>query len=367
MLGGNGSKSSEGSENDILFIAAGVFIMFALIYYFFHNQIITGLFFIKYYELSIIKFFLPATGGVDAIIKYGYEHPQVVNLHELVLVADLVGNWLKYPLAVISAILAVVLYFSHPSRLYTDIEKMETLSSKMADYFPAIKVVQDIDLIKTSIDSGPWAMALTPVEWMKKHKLLYRDAASKSIKVDRLRAKLAFTSQLGPQWRGVEYLNNYERAIFAALAAFVNYDRKRGEEFLEQMAASATQANLKTMSLDFNGVDELIKKYGHSTAVKTIVSEHAYVYTVFARMLTQARSTGIVANSLYLWLKPIDRCLWYVLNSVGRKAVFVEVGGVYAHFKAECELKMPIKQPLVEEAVNGLEEVLKIKIIRDIA
>ncbi len=53
-----------------------------------------------------------------------------------------------------------------------------------------------------------------------------------------------------------------------------------------------------------------------------------------------ARGTrdGVQASADFLWLKPIDRRLWYMLNTVGRQTPFAEVAGPYAHWLAEREM-----------------------------
>ncbi len=366
MSGSGGPRQGEGSELDILLIAGAVLFVTWILYFFFHNQIVHVLFFIKYWELNLLNFFMPSLASVDRAVRYGYQHPDTVSFHQLMGVSRQVGDLLRYPFALISIILAGVLYHTHPDKLYNEVEQMPTLAKKMVKNFPAIQVVQGLDLINTPIDEGPWAMGQTPIEWAMQHKLLSRDSQTKQVVVDRLRAKLIFSQQLGPRWKGLDFLSLYEKAIFAALAAFINYDRERGEGYLEQLAHSATPEHLKTLDLNWTGIDDLLNRYADTPAVRAVVSGHAYVYTVFAAMLKAARTSGTVANSLYLWLKPTNRRLWYVLNSVGRKAMFVEVGGVFAHFLSEVQLKMAIAQPMVEEAVNGLEEAVKIRVIKGI-
>lgn len=76
-------------------------------------------------------------------------------------------------------------------------------------------------------------------------------------------------------------------------------------------------------------------------------------------MLHGARADGVQASSDFLWLKPIDRRMWYVLNTVGRQTPFVEAAGVFAHWRAEKEMGKRIVVPMVEEATNALELALK--------
>jgi intracellular multiplication protein IcmP len=89
------------------------------------------------------------------------------------------------------------------------------------------------------------------------------------------------------------------------------------------------------------------------------VQSHAYVLTVMAAMLVGARDDGVQSSADFLWLKPVDRKLWYMLNTVGRQTPFAEVAGVYAHWLAEKEAGKRMLVPMVEEATKALEIALK--------
>ena len=62
-----------------------------------------------------------------------------------------------------------------------------------------------------------------------------------------------------------------------------------------------------------------------------------------------------LASAEFLWLKPLDRKLWYFLNTVGRQTPVPEVAGVFAHWVAEIRIKRPLQVPVVDQAVKGLE------------
>ena len=80
---------------------------------------------------------------------------------------------------------------------------------------------------------------------------------------------------------------------------------------------------------------------------------------MMASLLRRARFYGVLPTAEFLWLKPIDRRLWYMLNSVGRQTPFTEVAGPFAHWLAETELTRPCLVPIIDEAVNALEGAIK--------
>ncbi len=355
----------DGQEMNIIYLAVGVIALFLIFGYVFYAQLVQAIFFVKFNELKFISFFVRST-DIQGVINWGSQIPyQKVKINDLEGLFEVVGFYLKYPLSLIGLGLGIFLMLRHPDKGYNTIETMETLRGKMTPVYPAITVVQDQKVDQQSIEQGPWAMGLTPIEFAKKNKLLYRDVSG-AIKVDGLRAKAVFAGQLGPLWTGIKNLPPHQKALFAVLATYVNYERKTADKLLEQMAGSATLSNVKAGKVNYSGIDEVLKRFGTSPSVKQIISHHAHVYTIFAELLTTARKTGIVANSLYLWLKPLDRPLWYVLNNVGRKAVFTETAAVHAHWLAERELGYAIKTPMIDPVIAGLEEAVASRIIKDI-
>ena len=79
----------------------------------------------------------------------------------------------------------------------------------------------------------------------------------------------------------------------------------------------------------------------------------------FASFLSASRDDGVVPSSEFLWLKPLDRRLWYMLNSVGRQTPFAEVGGPFAHWLAEKSMGRRLIAPMIDEAIKALEIAVK--------
>ena len=116
-----------------------------------------------------------------------------------------------------------------------------------------------------------------------------------------------------------------------------------------QMARTAADGKL-----DCSGADELWKKHSKAKRVQTITEGHAYEFTAFISALLFSREDGVMASSDFLWVKPIDRRLWYVLNHTGRQTPGVEVGGIFCHWNYEMALKRALSAPRVDTAVLAL-------------
>ena len=366
MQGGSGGGQGQQNESDqTMWMGIGIAVFACVIFFVFHSQILTVLLWIKYIELKLISLFIVDQNYAGLANWVNHANPNRVSLDTLKLLSMEVGNTIKYPCIFICFLFLAFLWYQHPDSGFRDIENMNTLSNKVRKSFPAINIVHGFDLTKTPVDEGPWAMGMTPIEFAKHHQLIHRDPNTEKIIMDQFKAKLLFTEQLGALWQGTAALAPHEKALFAIFAAFINYKREEAEGKLEEIARSITPALLKSKKINFP-IHGLLKKYAESKSVLAITERHAYIGTIFVEMLTQARSSGIVLNSLYLWVKPIDRTLWYTLNNVGRKAVFTEASGIQAHWLAEKRLGFPIRQPMIDEAVNALDEAIQSRIIRDL-
>jgi len=88
-----------------------------------------------------------------------------------------------------------------------------------------------------------------------------------------------------------------------------------------------------------------------------------FANTYLFKMLDFARERGIVTTAEFIWLRPIDRTLFYALNNCGRHnpknaTGFVEGAGVVAHAQAEYAHGDALPFPVIEEAVIGLSDAL---------
>ncbi len=364
--GGGGQDNSAG----ILWGVAAAFAAVGVIWFGFKTQIISFYLTIKLYELNFISFianYLPINTSsfarVKEVIAYAKAYPAKISYNDLLMIGDSVGNWFRIPLLLIFIILAIVVYFSNTTRVYKHIYNMKDLAKFEKINWPQITPVVGLDLIKTDIDKGPWAMAMTPMQFCKRFKLLQEVRAQRQegvrtrdridVVLKRGDANKVFALQLGPAWQDVNKLPMHAKALFAVFAARINADSKAAAELLAKMSESAGRKFDEAM------IDALLKKHENTKLVQQIIQSHAYVSTVMAAMLLGARDDGVQASADFLWLKPMDRRLWYTLNTVGRQTPFIEVGGIFAHWIAEKEAGRKLLVPMVEEATNALELALK--------
>lgn len=358
--GGGGGDNSMG----IVWVITAIFVFGGIVWVSFKKTIIHYYFLLKLAEIYLISYFTHSLDDVRSTIVNA--DTATTTLKDVMLVGTAVGDYLRIPIIIIILILCVWVYFANTVRTFRRTYDMASLLRAEQVNWPQVSPVTKLDLIKTDIDKGPWAMAMTPMQFCKRFQLLdeFKRAPAEGmlskernkieVALKRGQANQIFAMQLGPLWTGPEKLPPHSKALFAIFAARLNNDSQVAAELLKQLSASATAGKL-----NFAGIDPLLKKHGTSKLVTKMIAPHAYVLTVMASMLEGARQDGVQASADFLWLKPIDRRLWYMLNTVGRQTPFVEVAGPFAHWVAEKELSKKLLVPMVEEATNALDLALK--------
>lgn len=360
--GGGGGNQEDGGTN-LLWAVAAIFIIFGVMWYIYKIQIISSYLTLKTWELDVLKVFVRSTNIADLYDLLVTVNPEELEFGNLISIGKLVGNYVRIPCVVILLILATIIYYSNTTRKFKNTYSMQNLVAKEQFNWPQIMPVINKKILQQQLDTGVWAMAMTPIQFAKKYNLIElfqrqsNDVVNKKtifeIVVKRGEANKIFALQLGPRWQGVNNLPPYTQALFAVFAARINADTKVGMNLLMQLNRSSGG------KLNCAGSIELCTKYQNSKLVKAIVDNHAYVLTVMASMLVGCRQDGVQATADFLWLKPQDRSLWYMLNNIGRQTAFIEVAGPYAHWLAEKEAGHKLIMPMVETASDALELAMK--------
>lgn len=346
-----------------LWVAIGIFIALLVIWQFGHTYISYLIIKIKLFEAQWVSLF---TNNLKAQIHWlKTVDPASLTATDLGNIAETVGWYIRYPAIVILCTLAALLFLGNNVSSYRRLYSMQTLLDEEKYNWPQIAPVVALNLVKEDIDKGAWSMAMTATQFAKRYNLLAREQEPASADTLNYKRKWRYTVlkdeaarifalQLGNYWVSADALDIHTKALFAILAAKANHDRKAVMVMLNQIAASTLNGKL-----EFNGVQELLNKYKDTKIVKQTVAKHAYVYTVMASLLQIARQDGVLATAEFLWLKPVDRKLWYMLNSVGRQTAFIEAAGPFAHWLAERAIGHKLMMPMVEPAVNGFESAVK--------
>ena len=328
-----------------------------------HQYIVAFVFYLNILQAQLIGFFIDATPLSRDVYLMQTVDPAAVNWEQLLMLTRSVGDYIRYPVIGLLIFLAAFLYKSNVTLKFRRAHDMRTLRAQEQHNWPAIMPVVKQDLVDVDINTGPWAMALSPMEFARKYQLLKKEdilldnpvpGQEMTAGIRRGDAKRVFTLQLGPYWDGFERCPPHVRALAAVFMARMNRDRGAAVKILESL--DKTYASNKP---DYSSVAGVLRKYQNIESVQEILSKHAYLMTVMASLIQASRSDGVVPSSEFLWLKPIDRRLWYMLNCVGRQTPFAEVGGPFAHWRAERAMGRRSLVPMIDEAIKALEIAVK--------
>ncbi len=360
-------SSQQQQDNSLaaIWIIAGAFIVALIIWYLFHVEIVAIVIKIRELEVAAISVFTNKLAPLQhSLVNMGHA-PGDVTIEELVEVSRTIGSYLSIPFGIILAILGIMLYMGNSINRYRSTLSMQNLVDSEKINWLQITPVAKLDLVKQDIDKGKWAMAQTPMQFCKKHRLFAeshdpskfdpRIKQTATVLTEQTQAVLA--GQIGRPWQDVNVLSVHRKALLAVFAARANGDRDKAAKLLQHISASTESGRL-----NFEGSETLLQKHLNSRLVQTVIARHAYELTVLASMIELARTDGVLATADFLWLKPLDRPLWYMMNSVGRQTPYVEVGGPFAHWLAEKALGRRLSVPMVEEAVKAVEAAMELVI-----
>ena len=360
-----GGQQQGGGDNSMapVWIVALLFLTLFFIWKIAHNYIVAFVFYLNVLQAKLVHLFITNPQLENNIYLMQTIDPAAVEWEQFVNLTRSVGNFIRYPVVIILILLAIVLYKSNITLKFRRAHNMKTLRSQEQHNWLAIMPIVKEDLIEADISKGPWAMALTPMEFARKYNLLKKEDAlldnpvpgqELTASIKKGDAKRVFTLQLGPYWDGFERCSPQAYALAAVFIARMNRDRNSASLILETINKTFT-----TGKPDFTVARAVLKKYRNEENVQEILAKHAYSLTVMASLLEGARQDGVVPSAEFLWLKPIDRRLWYMLNCVGRQTPFAEVAGPFAHWRAEKAMGRPSLVPMIDEAIKALEIAVK--------
>ncbi|MFI4955497.1 MAG: type IVB secretion system coupling complex protein DotM/IcmP, partial [Gammaproteobacteria bacterium] len=294
MAGQGGAPPAQDQTGslDFLWGAVAVVVIGLLIWFLFRDYIVVAVTTVKIWEMHFAGLYSAEPHTLMPVVEFYRDHPDQVDFNTMKLLVSETGKFIAIPFAIICFILAGIVYFGPFSAHFRNIYDMKALYNSQKNLWPQILPVAKQNLIATPINEGPWAMAMSPMEFAKKYHLLreireqgtgdklIQRGVKLRVEVIEDKAEKVFITQLGPLWEGVDKLNDYTKALFAAFVARGNHDRIVSRELLDHISASSQNG-----TPDFSGADKIIAKYKDNKKIEKIISQHAYVRTVMASIL----------------------------------------------------------------------------------
>lgn len=368
--GGGGDSHATNQE---IYIVLGSLLFIWLIWMRFGEHIRALLFYMRWLELAPFALFSDEAAQLQKLSLAAARAARAVNLSNFIEGLSQTGAYTRF---LCLPPLGWVLYKALTRKSFTRRHTMQTLIEQESKLWKEVSPVVKLDLISGDLRKGRWRVSETEREFAANNQLLLPSTSKDTLgtpipNLNEERTREVLIRQLGPVWQGVEHLPAYAQGVFVALAlkivATEQKDLKqrfaltdRANAYIGRMAEEYAIKN-STSGMDFSWVQKELPALEGSPRLANIVRHHAYVFTVFATLLQVVRRlTGVQAAASFLWLKPVDRTFYYVLNNVGRQdAYHAEACGVMTHWLAEKTYQRALLRPHIDTTLNGLTEALK--------
>lgn len=145
------------------------------------------------------------------------------------------------------------------------------------------------------------------------------------------------------------------KIMFGLLCAYAFGDKRDYEKARDQLNNSCRGAQSGMPNLEV--ASWIFEKYRKDPTAHKLFAIHHWEYTYLFALFIEAKRRGKITHPQFLWLKPTERILFYVLNTVGRKTPHLESAGAFCqyHFERECVKlgRMPIRKTSNGEIVPG--------------
>jgi len=277
---------------------------------------------------------------------------------------------------------------THPKIKFTKIHNIKSFVEENKQLYPHLRMFSRIDLISQPLDHPVFGMSLTSRQFAYRHRLISgwkeeMDGSWKPI-LDREKAFQVFRLQLGKLWTKSTDLSVSETLLVAiaiprVAATDTSLDEAKFKEAMKDSdnllkwcwdqfkppspAKKKKEAEDNPLAwlkpkIDLEYPRSIILKYIGHPAVKALINKHAYNRTIIFALFMQARRLGVLQPAEMRWMRFFDRELWYVLQTIGRQAVFAEAAAVLSHYLYEAKSGVALVEPQLDKAINGLEFAL---------
>ena len=338
-----------------------------------------------------LKMFVPFSAEAEK----AWEHitsldPASLTWERMSAILSYTGKWMRWPFALFLLLLSATAIFMGRVKKLIRRLNMESLLHHNAESFPCLLPIVgrgNYLLSPKSYDTGYWRIARSPLQFAVEHGLLMDDAGNAFVpdqvlrrglghmdsaayghaRLDEVKTQEVLRVQLGPVYGGISSLSPCRKALAAAFMAYAGGDKKEAVALLDALSRSYTEkddppACTVLADAEFQKqMDATLDTHKGILSDKSIARHSAFELVWFMALLTRARKKGVLASSQFLFLRPLDRSLWYALNQCGGRAAWAEGFAAWAHYAAEEKAGFALSEPKLGQAVKALRDALSVQ------
>lgn len=364
MAGGRNESPTPGNELTWLvgsLLVAGMIFAF---WFFAREWLVYPIFAMKWTQVKAYDLIVGLGEGGKIYAAFiesffdGNRDAKRINWSEFVETNEAIGNAVKYPWVVLIGLTAVVVGLKMKGDGYKNKYSLVQFKRFQAHHWRTAAVSAAFDPDNASKNMMP---QLRPIQWLEKNGIKSTLTPARMLTDEaREKALRAFSKDLGEPWRPIPKLPLHVRCLIAVCAT--RYARIDEAQDLREMVSVIYATNADKTKRDAALGDLIAPTMANESLLKPmqdLAERHGYISTVMIRMLTATREeAGVLAAAEVLWLKDIDRPLWYAINNTGRRAFHIEGAAAFSHFFYEIVTQRPLIEPHVDSALLGLEQYI---------
>ncbi|MDR1546926.1 MAG: pentapeptide repeat-containing protein [Deltaproteobacteria bacterium] len=296
------------------------------------------------------------------------------------------GRWWRWPLAGLVVLGLAAVSRRDPGRRCQTVHDMRSLLRVAADHWPCMKPIDKVGPVVAQANfGGRWDLAASPLQWVvEAGALLDPEGRPWTVKetlsldtmlpkpnclarfqrnsLDLAVVRKRFALQLGASLPDdLRELPDAQLGLAAAFLAHWLAEKPAALAILDGLSASWTP---ETGALDLSAAKAWLPRLEERLAAdgedgwEALDRHGAFVNVWFMGLLKLARTQGTLPSSLWIWLKPTDRTLFYALNQVGGRVAWVEAAGPWSHLSAELAAGRAVWEPRLAAAEAALAAAL---------
>lgn len=360
-------EPSSSSNSEMLWIVTGIVILCVLwaIWTFWKTPIVISVFSIQYAELKLAEM-IPFLSDMESmstsrIVGHlnGVYNPENLSVWEFFSILSKVGVRTKWLTVIFMCIMWVYLLFKMKGDGFTQKFTLDSLIFFQKSYW---KTVDTVATYKPKSSGDGLRRQVTPFEWLRDNKIK-NSVMGDSVSIDDDACSKVFASQLGEPYVNFEELPLHVQSL-VVMFAYQKENQIEKTKFLKEELACIYSGvyDEKTRREKLEAlIAPFVNKNGkYVKSFEQVAKKHAYVNSAVLAFYRYCKThSGVLATAEFLWLKPVDRVLYYALNNDGRMAHHIEGAGVISHFQAEIVAKFPLSEPYVDSAIDGVRQYLK--------
>ncbi len=383
MAANGGGGDSMGDA--FLYAFLIVLFFFGLQYFYEHNtELCNNVIMVTNKALLYPFAFFHASDAQKVMTKFQWENPLSYSWDQMVSLTSISGaywRWVLFPCACYMSWMAFTR--SSIENMYQRKFTMRTLVQNNVKAFPCMAPVANIDILSLPIHKGPWRIVLGPLQFAVKYELILDKnnhvvdkylllnkrtlmanemspfllkKGNDGLHLDISKTIKVLEAQVGAEFKGIDKLPPHIKGLAAAFMAYGTGDKKAGQAMLDRMSLSYKyDAKGNPLGIGIDGADALFAKYANDERILMATQHHtAYISTWIISLLVFARRKGVIACSQFIWLRPMDRPMFYALDQVGGRRPWSESIGPWVQYTYEIMAKQPIYEMFMESAATDL-------------